>query len=101
MSQSLLKKDFIMFQGLKSQVKSYAKRMIYSYRQAQSLKYFFDKTTQYMAIHKTLKPLPLEHKEAVLDYWSKFINMGGVIHKGLNLLWTGTQSSIMLINRIR
>ena len=66
-----------MFQGLKSQVKSYAKRMIYSYRQAQSLKYFFDKTTQYMAIHKTLKPLPLEHKEAVLDYWSKFINMGG------------------------
>ncbi len=77
MSQSLLKKDFIMFQGLKSQVKSYAKRMIYSYRQAQSLKYFFDKTTQYMAIHKTLKPLPLEHKEAVLDYWSKFINMGG------------------------
>lgn len=66
-----------MFQGLKSQVKSYAKHMIYSYRQAQSLKYFFDKTTQYMAIHKTLKPLPLEHKEAVLNYWSKFINGGG------------------------
>lgn len=90
-----------MFQGLKSQVKSYAKHMIYSYRQAQSLKYFFDKTTQYMAIHKTLKPLPLEHKEAVLNYWSKFINGGGgVMPKDLNSPWIGTQSSIMLINRI-
>ncbi|WP_104693616.1 hypothetical protein [Helicobacter equorum] len=66
-----------MFEGLKSQIKTYAKRMIYSYHQAQSLKYFFDKTTQYIALHKNLKPLPLEHKESVLGYWSNFINGGG------------------------
>lgn len=65
-----------MLQTYKSQLKTYAKQLISTYRQTQALKYFFAKTTQYLALHENLKPLPQAHTESVLSYWSRFLRGG-------------------------
>ena len=70
-----------MLHTIKSQLKTYTKQILSTYHQSRSLRYFLTKTTQYLALHTNLKPLPQEHKEAVLAYWSKFINGGGGKYK--------------------
>ena len=71
-----------MLHTIKSQLKTYTKHILSTYRQSRSLKYFLTKTAQYLALHENLKPLPQEHKEAVLAYWSRFINGGGQAQRG-------------------
>lgn len=74
-----------MLRTIKSQLKTYTKQILSAYHQSRSLQYFLTKTTQYLDLHTNLKPLPQEHKEAILAYWSKFINGGGASTKRLNL----------------
>lgn len=67
-----------MLNQIKSTLKRKLKRTLNTWREKREFNgYWSEKTCQYLAIHKQLKPLPQDHKNRVIEYWAPYLSIEG------------------------